>query len=266
MTFDPEWWRKYLLQTGDYERYQLEVAKALATHPHAYYVGHVEHLKTMLLAMAESIRELPRDRLLWILKTSNAYAILVFSAQRKDWKAYWAIRRSNEDEVIHEMESMRRSLMVPRAVEMDWHKRVEQILGDMDEGLNLYQSGIRYYDSLASASSGSRQGGGFDQAEARVATACGDASVLLGDEYRHIRNAFGHKTVRIIDAKRSISFRDRNPGTGKVWTAEYTMQSLLKLYSHLSDWVIAKGLAGAFEGLATNSIMAKATKGPTADR
>src|SRR2546428_2179484 len=104
MKFDPEAWRKYLLRTGDYERYQLAVAKALADQPHEYYVAQVDQLKSMVSGMAGLIRTVPQVRLLWILKTSNAYSVLVFSAQRKDWKAYWTIRTSHEDDVIQEME------------------------------------------------------------------------------------------------------------------------------------------------------------------
>ena len=259
MKFDREAWRKCLLQTGDYERYQLAVAKALADQPHEYYVAQVDQLKSMVSGMAGLIRSVPQVRLLWILKTSNAYTSLALAAQRKDWRTYIAIRKANETVVIHEMEAMRRILLKPRTPGGEWHKQVEFVLADLDEGLSLYQSGIRYYDSLASVATGSRQGGGFDQAEARVTSICGKDSAL-GNEYRHIRNAFGHKTVRVIVTKHIVRFRDKNPTSGKVWTRDYTTQGLLRLYLRLSDWVVAKGLAAAFEGIVTNSILAKETE------
>ncbi len=255
MAFDPEALRKLIAETGDYEAYNEEVAKALATEPREYYLKQKRYLKLQIDKYSLLIQPLPGDRLAMIGKALLALWKIIKEAQLGDWEGYLAFHQGSTDSSILDMEGMRRILRGsrPRAGE-DWTRHVVKMLNDLDEGLNIYQRRVSYYAGLAliGAAETARLDGlanwNVVSLESRIAGVAGTPPVL-GNEYRHIRNALGHRSVRVLDGKRALEFRDRNIRTGAVWKRVYTFDEFGNVYTKVADWLVADGVAKALEGI-----------------
>ncbi len=258
MTFDPEKMKDYLYRTGDYEGYKAEVAKSIAKSSPEYYASQKAALEVANEQMVPLLTKTSVERRVWILKTGKSYLDLVMAAQRKDQKAYWKLFRGDKrDELIFDMEAMRRVMQKPRGAQLGWREQVDLVLSDLDEGLKIYQRRTTRRAALATMTSGQRPGAGFDKLEKLVASACGKGSVL-GDEYRHLRNAFGHGRVRPIDLEQIVEFVDPRPTKeAEAWKNRYTMKELLLVYQGVSDWFMADGLAQTWEGILVYGILAK---------
>lgn len=67
--------------------------------------------------------------------------------------------------------------------------------------------------------------------------------LLLGDEYRHIRNSLAHDTYNVREARREVEFVDVDPSKGEEWRKTYPYADLAASYELLAIWLAAARLA-----------------------
>lgn len=265
MDFDPEAWRKRLFETGDYDGYRGAGAKALATNPHEYYVTQEQWVKAQVDRYVDALVKHPVGARRLVL-IGLGYLKVPMAAQRANLRAYMGFREQYEETRTMNEEAMRRILRAPRdSANRGGGAETQLVLHDMDENLQRYQRRLEYYYGLArlvetkepvDLAEVSAQGA--REMEASLAKLLGQDSVL-GDEYRHLRNAFGHGTYRVLDGEKGVEFVDRNKRTGKVWRKSYDQRELVAAFVAVGDMLLALAFADALETWLLVSIFVRTT-------
>jgi hypothetical protein len=84
-----------------------------------------------------------------------------------------------------------------------------------------------------------------------------DKGILLGDEYRHIRNALAHDTVRFLDQEGAVVFVDKNPHKDESLEMEYSYADMVALFHQILVFIMAQQLAEAADRGSTFEALAK---------
>jgi len=265
MAFDPWKWKEYLLQTGDYDGYRKEVSKELSGRPESYYRTQIAYLEGHMEQLIDAFGKLPKEGAHIGYLTWKGHWELACRAQRADWIGYLRFRESYAETMMLNMEAMRR-ILVPgpsASSAIDADRLIHELLGYLDETLQWYQRSLRYRFGLTLLAS--NKVAVLTDIEKRDAVsleqgveALGGSACILGEEFRHIRNALGHKSVHIRKKEGVIEFRDLNPRTGVTWRKSYESEEFLGLMKRLLCWVMGTGLSDCGEGLLVHRVCLEA--------
>lgn len=262
--FDPWAYKRYLLSTGDFEGFREASARAASAHPREYYSQQKAYGEEHMHGVVHLLSFFSAEQRQWILAVAEGYWRLIVAAQLGNWGRYCSFRESYQATAALTIEGMRR-LLSAHAPAAEWSSVANELIRELDEGVNYYQKRLLYYCGLTqlakntSTSPDDLRKLDIASLERSLEKRVGRVG-LLGEEYRHLRNALGHKSFRILNKDHTIRFTDHNPRSGATWERRYAFPEFMAIVSRLQTWMIADGIVQGMEGLLILSVFEASAK------
>jgi hypothetical protein len=255
-----------LMQTGDYEGVLRRIQEVAERDPHEYYLTHVQIELVNLNELKSVLDDTGILQEPYFRVVVHAIFDLAGRAMEADYPTYAEFSDEFKSRLMFDLEVMKRMthpypLMPERNL-----SNVSECLNSIRDFLETYQRRLRFYRGLLDIVRNKKPS--FKRSDKLTVPAIErDLSIgteglgkgmVLGDEYRHIRNSLGHNTWRVYDKDRAVEFVDRNPKTGDVWKEEYDFVGFAVLYRHLLIYMNAMALADAASRVTEFSFLAEA--------
>ncbi len=167
---------------------------------------------------------------------ASAFFDLSQRAMRKDWHAYRAFRNEYDPELQYMLEWVRTADYAGLILGRDY-SNLDAALTFMRSGLENYVRRLRYYAALLEIVQGKslsfervrRLDWGSLEGRLLVSPDGIGLGVVLGPEYRHIRNALTHGSYKVYPRRKELTFTDLNQRTGESWKRTYEFKEFLSV-------------------------------------
>lgn len=241
---------KVALERGDVEDLIRESAKLAKKHPESYSRALAELTAPMVENMFDFMRNSPSDFQPQMVRTFWWITEVINRAKLKNWDYYSPFAYRSKSILSFDVK-MFQGLLPEGAlrIERDF-SNIDQVLTFLLDALNSYKRRIAYICGMLAIIKGKEPDisdlveKSPSHLERRINKGLG-LGFLLGEEYRHLRNALAHGSYRIISGSHSIKFTDVK------WMKEYDFAELVTTIQHAWNWMVGWDVAYDFQRLLT---------------
>lgn len=238
------------LETGDVETLIEETGRLSKVYQEAYQQATAELLAPVVEGMFEFVRESPDEFRPQIARIGWWVLEVINRAKLRNWERCSRFSNQAKSTLAYDLEAYRPVLSKSFIkIERDF-SNMRQVLDLLLNLLSSYQRRIAYLRGLLQIEEGKEpEMDGLSNlpawaTEQALENAYG-RGLVLGPEYRHIRNALAHGKVRVVQGKRSVSLRDRD------WKAAYTFPEFVATFHHAWGWMSGWNVAYNYQQLMT---------------
>ena len=253
-----------LIQSGDFDRFLEALNKqlngnlkgAIREQLQLARVSYVEGLR-LIQDMGFATEPLLRE-------VAAAFVNLAETAKERDWSLYLRFGRAFEKQLVHDLHWVR-TVGTTGFLLMNDYSNLAEVMHFMREGLEFYISRLRYYCGLMKVASGKRSKMSallrlnWTALESRLTKDPNGVGIglLLGDEYRRIRNSLTHHSFEVVTSKRAIRFENPNHRGRKPRALEYTYTDFAAMHRIFQIVFLGLELATSAETLLSFEFMSR---------